>query len=273
MKNYIPATDMDAPRFHDFSSARALIRWAREDIQQLELESEFFLSGESYEIIEEPEPVSGDTLIKARMAPVPDQLCKLASHALWDLKHALDHATFAAVQAIRGREAAEVYFPICSHPNDLEARLRSTPKGQSQLRYPTELHDVFRKLEPYPTSDQYVGGGDEFIAISRLANSTKHAIALRTGARTSVAGARGVGGIVRIFTDSWDSSLNELTLCAVRPTAKLDMRIQLAAFICFSNQELLEAFPASQVLSGFASCVEDAVHALEAAVAAKDPKS
>ena len=250
-----------AERF--FHSARALLGWAREDIEDLNAATEHFFGDHAYEVFHEIDPESGNIFLKVRVAEVPDYICKLASHALWDIKHALDHATCAAVREIRGGLVEDIHFPTTSHPNDLEAKLRATVNKGAELKYPVVLHDLFRSLEPYPTGNGYPGGGNEFVALSKLANTTKHSVALGTGARAHFTGAKGTGGIIKMYPYWWDSSKQELTLALIRAGTEMKMNIQLASYITFSDIKSLEGHPAGEVLNGFATCVESIISDLE----------
>lgn len=251
----------------DFSSARRLLNWAREDVQELESASRAFLSGDAYEIVQEIDSEAGETLVKLRTNPVPDYIIKLASHALWDTKHALDHAACAAVRAFRGDSVEDIHFPIASHPNDLEHRLTHIPKNKTEPRYPAVLHQTFRDFEPYPTSDKYTGGGDEFVALSKLANDTKHSIALGTLPTAVIAAAKGVGMPMRIFQPGrWDSAKQEFTLAAVRPTPKGEVNLEIACYISFRDSEVLRPYSAADILNAFSDMVTTITNDLEKAV-------
>ena len=251
---------------NDFSSAWSLLRWAREDIANLSLATKTFVNGDLYTVFAEDDPDTGDMFLKVRMASVPDEISKLASHALWDIKHALDHATCAAVRVIMGNDIEDIHFPVASHPNDLESRLKTTLKDKTTLKYPSELHGLFRSFEPYPASDKFPGGGNEFVALNKLANTTKHSVALGTCAKPHFAGASGTGGIKRIYPDWWDSAKQELTIGLMAKDSKVKMHIDLACFVSFSEVDVLRPYPANDVLTGYATCVEDIVSKLEAAV-------
>jgi hypothetical protein len=252
----------------DFSSALSLLRWAREDIQDLEAATKGFLDSCPYTFFHEADPDSKNPFLKARMAEVPDEICKLASHALWDIKHALDHAVCAAVRAIRGPEIPDLHFPVANHPNDLEAKLRHIPKGETLPRYPVELHNFFRACEPYPTSDTYPGGGDEFVTLNKLANTTKHAVALGANARPILAGlsSTSMGGLIKVYLDRWDSAKQELTIGNALPGVQYKVNIQLACFVGFRDVDLLDGHAAGEVLEAYATCAETIVSDLTALV-------
>lgn len=250
----------------DFSSARTMLRWAREEIQNLDSATRAFLALTPYTLFTEPDPKSGKQFIKVAMTTVPDEICKFASHALWDIKHALDHAAFAAVRAVRGDKVGDIHFPIASHPQDLEKKLTHIPLKQLLPRYPIELHGVFRNFEPYPTGGGYSGGGDEFIALSKLANTTKHALALGTGVRPQLLGAQITGGIVELFADNWDNLKQELTIGLLRNGEKLNMNIELACYISFRDKEALQGHDAVEVLNAFVTSATNITDELEACV-------
>jgi hypothetical protein len=186
-----------------FSSARQLLRWANEDIKSLEAASETFLRNNPYSFRTEFDSETGETLLKLKMAPVPNEICKLASHALWDIKHALDHATCAAVVAAGGTQDVDIHFPIRSHLNDFNSALKATVKKSTALKYPALLHDTLRSFEPYPTGNGYSGGSDDFCALSKLANTTKHSIALAAVPQFDIASISdsGAGGVEKDFRE------------------------------------------------------------------------
>jgi hypothetical protein len=256
-----------------FPGARQLLRWVHEDLQSLEAASHAFLGSQPYTPVFEPDPESGDVFLKLRMAAVPDEICKLASHALWDIKHALDHATCSAVRSIKGEDIGDLHFPIASHPNDLEAKLRHIPKSGAEFRYPAGLHDIFRSFEPYPTGNGYAGGCDEFVALSKLANTTKHAIPLAAVPRFDIAHLSDTGGCYKIFLSRypdrvglWDGTKQELTIGLARRNSEMKMNLQFASFVALSEVALFEGYSAGEVLTGYATAAEGIVSALENAV-------
>lgn len=256
-----------------FPSARQLVRWAREEVERLDSASEAFLDSDPYTPVLDADPETGDVFFKLRMAVVPDEICKLASHALWDIKHALDHATCAAARVITGGDVGDLHFPIAAHPNDLEAKLRHIPKGEIAPRYPAGLHDTFRSFEPYPTGDGYPGGGDEFVRLSKLANTTKHAIPLATVPRFDIASLEDTGALHKVFMrwkpdriGLWDGAKQELTIGVGRQGSKMEMNLQIASFVAFGEIELFEDYSAGWLLTQYADTADAIISNLESAV-------
>lgn len=249
----------------EFESARTLLRWASVDIQNFYLSEQAFIDDAPYEVFTELDADTGHHFLKARMAKVPDELCKLASHALWDIKHSLDHATCAAVRKIYGPDIDDIHFPIRSHLNSFESALRATMKvaGAEVLKYPVQLHDVLRRLEPYPTSDSYSGGSDEICALSKLANDTKHSVSLSATASVGILGMKAIGGLIKFFPEPHISPENELTLALVNLSTGFDMELNIASCVCFGDVKLLKRVPASKVLSEFYVAALDATNNLE----------
>ena len=162
----------------DFTSARELVNWAREDANDLDLAEQIFFGGHPYTRLREFDAKAGHDVLKLRVPAVPSHMRKLATHAVWSLKHALDHATCSAILAVTGQTPEEVTFPFVSHRNALEGRLTAVSKRHPKGKYPLELLPLFRRFEPYPTSDGLIDGSDELCAISRMANASKHSVGL-----------------------------------------------------------------------------------------------
>lgn len=251
-----------------FDSARDLLDWACEDIVDFDAAVETFLDLKPYEVIGEFDAKAGHNVIKVRFATVPASLRKLASHAVWDLKHALDHAMWAAITLVRGRPAGDVHFLWSSHPNDLKSRLAATSKRNPDGKYPPELWDFIQGLEPYPSGDGYSGGSDELIAFSKMANSTKHAVALVAAPRARVTHMETQSPIVRAYLDHWDSSKQELTIGHVPVSAKVNMKLQFATNVTFGDVELFQDHPAGLVMEQIARAISDIIDALECEVCA-----
>jgi hypothetical protein len=250
-----------------FASARDLLRWAREEVQKFDSVAEGFVSGNPYSQVREIDPQAGQLVLKLRVAPVPDELRKLASHALWDLKHALDHATCAAILTVTGRAADDVHFPWSSHPRDLEFKLSHVSKRYPDGKYPAVLRDVFRGFEPYPSGDGYAGGSDELCLFSKMCNTTKHAVALSAVARSHMAGFRTIDPMIRMFVDNWDSATQELAIGEFPLGANSKVQLQVATHIGFSDVPAFEGHPVSEVISVIADAVETMINDLEAAAA------
>jgi len=195
----------------DLSSARDLIRWAREDAEEFETGVQAYITANPYTPFREDDPETGHVFLKIEITPVPDQLQKLACHALWDLKHALDHATYAAILAVTG-ERRDVHFLWATHPTDLDRRLTHISKNYPNGKYPGVLHNLFRRFEPYPTGNGYPGGDDALIALNKMANTSKHAVSLNPVPRFFLENFTGSGGVVCVFQDRWDSLKNQLTI-------------------------------------------------------------
>jgi hypothetical protein len=199
---------------------------------------------------------------KIRIAPVPDKLCKLASHVLWDIKHAADHATYAAIRAVTDADPGDVHFPVCSHPNDLHARLNGP-----NSKYPVALRPLFASFEIYPTGDGYAGGNDAFVQLSKMANSTKHAIPLVASPQFQIAGARAIGkigGARLYYPNPLEGPDGELTLGVFPEDPEAKIQFDLALYVAFGEVELFKGHAAGSVLEAFANSVESAVDQLEA---------
>lgn len=255
----------------DLSSARDLIRWAREDAESFDAGNDIYFAGNPYAYLFEDDPKTGHVFLKIGVAPIPDELRKLASHAIWDLKHSLDHATYAAILAVTGAPPIkDTYFPWCDHPNALETKL-TRPDKDGIVKYPPVLHDLFRSFEPYPTGQGYAGGNDQFVALNKLANTSKHAVVLRPGTRSFLdrfQGAAHTSGLVYITPDDWNHTKQQLTLGLFRKGSQMNMDLELSSFIEIGEVEALKGYPVGDVLEGFARNVVQVVDEIKAGVTA-----
>ena len=187
----------------------------------------------------------------------------VASQTFLDLKHSLDHAIGAAITLIRGRPAGDVHFLWSDHPNAMRSRLAKIPNRDTEPKYPPELWKFFETLEPYPTGVGYPGGSDELIAFSKIANSTKHAIALATAPRAHVQSFSTQMPFLRAFIDNWDGEQRELTICHVSHDAKLDMNLEIATNITFADVSQFREHAAVLVLEELARAVSNIIDELE----------
>lgn len=249
----------------DFSSARQLVRWAREDIKQFDTVCQGFLgSNKSHSVFTDVDLDAGRMDLKLRVAPVPDELRKLASHALWDIKHALDHAMYAAAYAVLGRDPGDLHFLTGTSLNNLRSRLYG-PKS----KYPPELRPLIESFEHYATGDSYSGGDDGICKLSKLANNSKHAVALATNPRSFVRRLSGTGkvGGARMFLQGFETSEDELTLGTFPYDPDAKFNLELAGFVSFSKVELFKDTPAGEVLEAYATLADSVIEQLEAEVA------
>lgn len=248
-----------------FEGARELIRWAREDIQELKvLTKRFAEDGDAYHQFVEFDPEAGDYALKVRVADVPSALRKRATFALWGIKHALDHAMRAAIMEITGGDPGDVHFLFSSHPNDMRARLHGP-----NSKYPLAIRPLIESFQIYPTGDGYAGGNDPFCELSKLANTSKHGVALSARPRAQLTGISGVGlsGGIRVHARGWDSSKQELIVARFGRKTDAEVKVHLAVVISFTDLNGLRGVQAADVLSGYALSADSAVEQLEAEAA------
>lgn len=241
-----------------------LLSWAREDAEDFDSIAQAFFDTQPYEAFGEVDPDTGEVTQKIRILDPPSELRKLAAHVLSDLKHALDQAAFAASAALLSRPPDTLYFPVASHPNDLNAKLQNGA-------YPVELHATFKALEPYPTGNGYSGGSDDFCALSKMANTSKHVVAVSAVPRINLAGARATASEMagmRLIVDGWDAAKKELTVGISPKGANTKVNLQIASFVAFDEVGPFEGESVGSVLEYFIGCVQRSIDALEAAVAA-----
>ena len=133
---------------------------------------------------------------------------------------------------------------------------------------------MFKSFEPYPTGNGYSGGGNEFVALSKLANSTKHAVALTAIPRFDIASLAGTGGLIRIFmrwgepdrVGFWDNTKNELTVGLFKADFKVELNLQITSLIAFDDVEPFKDLAAGEILSAYTNSVDTIIVQLERAV-------
>ena len=110
---------------HDlFESPKLLLNWAWEDAQRFkELERAFF-DGEPHErIVEFDEKFQRNAHRVRFVRTPPNEMRKLASHIVNDLRHALDQAFHTAPRRFGWqptRKQSLLYFPWAKTPTDLQ---------------------------------------------------------------------------------------------------------------------------------------------------------
>ena len=224
---------------------------------EYEANAERFLSRDAYTRIEEIDPNTGHIVLKIRIADFPDALPKLVSHAVWDLKHSLDHATNAAIAAVTGNSSPDdIHFPFRSSPADLQHRL--------DRHFPVELHPIFRSFEPCPTGNGYAGGSDKLCAFNKLANATKHLVALDLSPRVTMSNFKATGGLVRLLVDGWDGAENELTVGHFEVGTPTDVQLQITGEIAFRDVAIFQGNSVSDVLRAVGRAIENIIEAIEA---------
>ncbi len=197
--------------------------------------------------------------LKLIVPPLPDKLRKLATNALWEIKHAADHAVRAACDLVGGGEPGKVYFPVGSHPANLAERVQNNP------RYPAPLHELLEGFQIYPRGNSYPGGNDEFCALSKLANSTKHAVSLVAMPEVHLSSIRMEGkvGGARFYPRPIKSGEFEYTLGTLPHDPDVKMDIEVTMFVAFGDVPALVGIPAGDVLQEFGRQVDLAVCLLE----------
>lgn len=249
-----------------FSSAREMLGWVGEGLSEFQAAVQAFsTNGDSYSLVQDFNEDGTEITLKVRIPALPNNLRKLATHAIWDIKHALDHATHAAVSLIVGGDPGDIHFPVASHPNDLRAKLYG-PKS----KFPPELRDTFNGFECYPTGHGYPSGNDLVVVFNGLANTSKHAVALSAVASNYVNRVSWVGkvGGGKLFPNGWGFSDNELTIGTLPFDPDMKADIQLSVFVALDEAGLSRADRADVLIAMYGGHAQRFIDKLETDVAA-----
>ena len=156
-----------------FESPKSLLRWAYEDsVQYKKLEESFFSSEPTEQFVEYDVDMERDAQ-RLRFNEQPsDQMRKLVSHIVNDLRHALDQACYIAAHHFgwkKSRKIPNLYFPWATSPADLQGRLKSIP---------IELHQLILDAEPFGKQSNNEEGNDVIRELGKIAGPNKHQVAL-----------------------------------------------------------------------------------------------
>ena len=204
-----------------------------------------FLESDPFDQFTEIDPESGYIAHKIRInRKTPDSWRRLTFRILTDIRHAIDQAMFAATSAISPITIEDdIYFPWARSPTDLEYRM---------VKIPAALHNVVRRLEPYPRGDGYTGGDDTVFAVRDVVGPNKHRITIAPCVRFNGYLFQGtVDGDFVVPFDGWDSAKNEFVIALIEPSAKPDYNFDFALDIAFGDVERLAGKPVLPILGHF----------------------
>ena len=234
-----------------FDDPLFLVNQARNNIAEFETICERFFAENIGRQRIDIDPETGNKTFKFVFeANLPERGRHICNTCIGDMRHALDQAACIAFESITGTEAPDkLYFPITTHPNDLIGRLTQF--------FPPELHPVFKRLEPYPTSARYPGGTDLLCDLSSAAQN-KHRLVPKIGGRIiSASGPIKAEEIIWLNPRPvWDIANNELVFGTTRPNGYIDANINISFYIAFYQAGPLSGRPANSTLREITDMVE-----------------
>jgi hypothetical protein len=261
-----------------FESVDYLVDFSRSQITQLKADIDAHLKS-SYGFVTEvhPKTLLRELKIK-RLKPFPVHFRGRASSIVTDLRNTLDQATFAATLFLTGRESGYAHFPFGDTPDDLENSLSRRKAGRCK-QIPPELYDVLRRIEPYPTGDDHLGGNDLLKFLSKISGPNKHRITLTVSAKISDGILRpppGQGSYLYIppggptdppaciFPQNhWDDKAGELVLLALPLGSQTNLQADVTLGVAFGNSPLKNV-NATGFLSAAHEAVSNAVNQIRA---------
>lgn len=249
----------------NFETAQNTLDWAKEALNELrETFSAFLAQPGVGEFVAEFDPQTQVNEFKFRLLKtLPPLISRRGNEALLNIRHSFDQATYAACVRIAGRRRKDVHFPWANCPRDLEIRMegKNVPQG---------IREVFRRQEPYPTSDSYSGGNDLVRSLARVAND-KHTVGFNLSARTTfTSGPAFVGGILRQMTVGgfpWDPVKNEKVIAKWVGQAKIKGQCSAGLIILLEAKRLPKPVEAVWGLTQFAAAAEKFMEDMRARIA------
>lgn len=136
-------------------------------------------------IISDPEPKTGNQIIKVRF-PNPSRTIRRSAYRVVDgARHALDQAVYAATICFDGKTGGtKTYFPFGMNPDDFDNQFKviRTPNGKKLIgrtkdATPRIAHTI-KAFEPWWTSIDHLGGNDLLRFLGKIANPNKHEVTL-----------------------------------------------------------------------------------------------
>ncbi len=246
-----------------FESPKLLIEGARTSIDAFETLCNTFITTCTYDIVQHVDPKTRERVVKLRFRHrIPRKMRIPASHALNDLRHALDQATVHSAVLLGCIDKRRVFFPFGKSAKDLDDQLASRCK---------EIHPELRKL--IRAYNSFSGGDDLLYALSSLTGPNKHQdivrISLDNSGMTIGHGFLRVSGSApsQIGTNKWNDLRSELEFMRLAPQVEANIDIRPVIQIVIGTGEPPISGPAPTVLKAFLSKVENIVLAIEAGTA------
>lgn len=245
-----------------FESPKALLNWAYEDLQRFkELEKAFFESEPYKRVVEFDEKFQRNAHRLRFTRSPPDEMRKLASHIVNDLRHALDQAFVTSARFFGWKPTKRqnlIYFPWAKTRADLQHRLKPIPK---------EIHGVIYEAEPYFAQSDGSGGDDIIRELGRIAGPNKHEVALRSAALVRIAEMKiDWDADWRVPYNAEGTAEDEVTLGYFPVGSEGNYEADITMFITFREVERLRNHAASDLFDYWGSFANHAVGSLEGRV-------
>ena len=235
---------------------RYSVEHAKRRLQEFEAEVAAFGDTHPYaSVVETNDNGTEDTYKLKLVKPMPVGLPGIASDILNSLRSSLDQAGYAVAVAA-GKSGDDAHFPF----DENAAIPYGRGKGRSR-DLPKEIFDLMVACKPHKT------GNTVLWAINKMCNAHKHEVV--------VAVPLGVGGMhiknlhfrgtqYAFFAPNWDTSRNEMKICAVNHGATVKYDLQIATFVAIGDIEGIRHQPAVPVFNQMASEVDRILMAVEA---------
>jgi hypothetical protein len=191
-----------------------------------------------------------------------------ATHALIDLKHCFDQATWAACQSLNKniRETDTCYFPWAKNQTDLDERL-----SHKSCNIPQSLWPVFHSLRPYGEADASRSSDQICRMLAKMANR-KHSIGVAIAclpAGLSINGRlelKGPGPL-SIFPDRRGPFLkDEFVAMTLSIDSIVHVREEVSFYVAFDKSTLLPGENVLTCLRFLSAKAHGAIHLLQGAV-------
>lgn len=240
-------------------SSRLLLDGGKEHIKDLDAKINAFFSTKPYAHVVERNADGTKLLYKVKFKEsIPGPLKRLAATAANDLRHALDHAGYAAAVANGKTDPRFTYFPLAPSAAELENTIKGNCKD-----IPQEIVSVMRSFKPYK------GGNDLLFALNRIAVANKHKLLRAIGIAPGGMFIDNLyvehsGSGFALLSGEWDSAKNEIIFATSGLDTKVHYKLEIRFFVAFGDVEIVGGKPAIGTLNAMASEVSSILLAIEA---------
>ena len=237
-----------------FTTAIERVRWAEEDIAELQQLSLAFFSSDTHERVAELDANGIYMLDKIKFKQrLPSRISKLTVSAIENLRAALDHGACAVVPKKLSNKTS---FPFGDTRREFLGHLKSKAK-----HVPPEIQSVFVRFKPYKR------GNPPLWALNKICNTHKHRTIVQPGIDIRkpqfVAGPSLDAAIFRYRLPEWDRRKNEIIISRMVNYTTAHHDIDMSLGVAFGNVQVFRGRPVLSVLRYLARKVEAILWATE----------
>jgi hypothetical protein len=235
---------------------RAKIKRAKEHIRDLQTRIDELINPDSYAIIVEDDPKTGDKVYRAQFrSPIPPELPAIIGDVLHNLRSALDHLVWQLVKAAGNKPSRENSFPIFTKAKDFRDLLKKFKAGGNcKIKGVTKAAmQLIKRTKPYKRGNRWLW------VIHELNNIDKHRLLIAAAAANPYLALEREGKRESV----WQRPKIQLLKDGAevfrwpRSIAKdMDMQTQFAILIAFGEPKVIKGQPVVPLLQQLADLVD-----------------